>query len=418
MSNDELTTERLLQLAKATPVPTKMARWQEVPIRPQNRWLRWLPIARPLPALSPLAMGLVSAASAVMLLVAALGIGSAVNQHNSHNGVSNSNPRASAIATTTVVSGSPSVSPAGHGSPPPQATPLPVAKGGTASSANPPGGPPHQNINCISKPSACGYPDATNTGVPAGTALTPVAQAGLPAGTSWDPSQHTLTVTQNGTVISNISIGPDGAIWVEASNVTIKNVSVSSAGYFAIVVRPGFSGTVIEDSALYGEDSGSNSTSYAVQDMGAGTQMLRLNMYNCWACVISSGLLQDSYIHDITANTSATDVSGIGSRTIKIVHNTLLNQLSGEYVIFCSDKNCTVNNNLLAGGGDTVEGGSGSGPGGNSGSNVVITNNRFSPLYFPDCGSIGDIVHFDPSVAGNAWSGNVWDNSNAALPFG
>ena len=33
--------------------------------------------------------------------------------------------------------------------------------------------------NCAAKPSSCGYPDATNTGVPAGTTLKSVPSPGL-----------------------------------------------------------------------------------------------------------------------------------------------------------------------------------------------------------------------------------------------
>ena len=40
--------------------------------------------------------------------------------------------------------------------------------------------------------------------------------------------------------------------------------------------------------------------------------------------------------------------------------------------------------------------------------NIVITNNRFSPMYYPHSGSYGPTA----SVAngpGDIWSGNIWD---------
>jgi hypothetical protein len=143
--------------------------------------------------------------------------------------------------------------------------------------------------------------------------------------------------------------------------------------------------------------------------------MYRLNMYNCFECAHTGGLVQDSYIHDLVANNSASDVSGTGGSSLQVVHDTLLNQHSSEYVVFCPSTNCLVNDNLLAGGAFVIEGGGGSSA--NSSSNIVITGNRFSTLYFPSYGSQGDAVHFDNTDSENVWSGNVTDGTNQALPL-
>ena len=48
--------------------------------------------------------------------------------------------------------------------------------------------------------------------------------------------------------------------------------------------------------------------------------------------------------------------------------------------------------------------------------NIKITNNRFSPLYFSKSGYWGPLAAFNRSGTGNVWSGNVWDNTGAAMP--
>src|SRR2546423_12808670 len=59
--------------------------------------------------------------------------------------------------------------------------------------------------NCAAKPSSCGYPDATNTGVPAGTTLKAVpSQVTSGPGWSYNASTSTVTVTAKGTVLSGL----------------------------------------------------------------------------------------------------------------------------------------------------------------------------------------------------------------------
>ena len=52
--------------------------------------------------------------------------------------------------------------------------------------------------DCVSLPSRCGYPDATNTGVPAGTTLLRVPQDRT-SGTGWTWDSHGwISTTDNG----------------------------------------------------------------------------------------------------------------------------------------------------------------------------------------------------------------------------
>jgi hypothetical protein len=232
------------------------------------------------------------------------------------------------------------------------------------------------------------------------------------SGASWNSTSGELDVTTAGTTVQDLSI--NGVLRIQANNVVVKNVSVGvSGGYFAIEIDSGVSGTVIEDSTAYGTNGTDNGVQYAVQDVGTGTQMLRLNLYNCWECVNSSGVLQDSYIHNLASHSSAQDVSGSGG-PITIRHNTMLNQQDQEAVVFCSYTNCTVDDNLIAGGAYAIYGGQDSSHPG-SGAYVSITNNRFSTLYFSSCGQLGPDIHYDGSLAGDVWSGNIWDNTNQPI---
>ena len=89
----------------------------------------------------------------------------------------------------------------------PHAARLPVAP-------EPPGAAVPQTKNCFSTPSACGYPDQTNTGVPAGTPLT----------TFSGDQQINSPGTYTGWNVVN------GSIRVNASNVTIRDSVVTNSG--------------------------------------------------------------------------------------------------------------------------------------------------------------------------------------------
>src|SRR5580704_3239948 len=95
------------------------------------------------------------------------------------------------------------------------ATFLPVA-GNAASAASIP-------LNCAAAPSACGYPDATNTGVsPTATLLSVPAQATSGPGWKW----------MTGTTVSNVQVANAGNNFGvslrHTSNVTIQNSSIYS----------------------------------------------------------------------------------------------------------------------------------------------------------------------------------------------
>src|SRR4051794_37921749 len=75
---------------------------------------------------------------------------------------------------------------------------------------------------CMPKPSACGFPDPTNTGVPPGTVLA--------------LANGVVTLSNPGQVYENKQL--TGSIIVTAPNVRIRNVRLINADpYYAIAIR-------------------------------------------------------------------------------------------------------------------------------------------------------------------------------------
>jgi hypothetical protein len=129
-----------------------------------------------------------------------------------------------------------------------------------------------------------------------------------------------------------------------------------------------------------------------------------------------SGLIQDNYIHDMGYR-SGDHINGTtsngGGALLTIRHNTIFNQIDQTDAVslfedFGSQHDRVIDDNLLAGGGYTIYGGAN--PGGAATSNIRITNNRISRMYYPNGGYYGPVTAFDPQGSGNVWSGNVWDD--------
>jgi hypothetical protein len=223
----------------------------------------------------------------------------------------------------------PTPSPAGAAT----SSPAPVtASRGTAS-----------RTNCAPNPHACGYPDATNTGVPAGTVL--VAYSG-----PW-------TVTTAGTMISGKDIGQQ--LTIAAPSVVIKNSKLHGSGSYAIYVRSG--SVTVEDAEIFGTYSGS---AIGFDDWTG----LRLNIHSMAydATKLGSNVrLQDSYLHDFAsapgAHADGGQMQDAAQGNVFITHNTfVMNTRSGtnatSCLIFKPDfgsgpaGTIVVQNNLFSGG--------------------------------------------------------------------
>jgi hypothetical protein len=292
------------------------------------------------------------------------------------------------------------------------ATFLPVAGNAAAAASIP--------LNCAASPSTCGYPDATNTGVsPTATLLSVPSQATSGPGWKWmtGTTDGYVEVSTAGAKISNLNIA--GGLDISASNVTVNNVDVVNIGNnFGVSLRH-TSNVTIENSDIYSPyNTGVNRLQVAIKDIygdSTGTVINANNIWNVGAGIqISEGTVENNYVHNLGYNTGD-HVDGIfsdaGQAPLTIIHNTVLDQRKQTDAIalfedFGPQFNVTITNNLIAGGDYTIYGGAN--PGKWTPHNIVITNNRFSSLYYPQIGYYGPITCV-ASGPGDIWSGNILD---------
>jgi len=244
-----------------------------------------------------------------------------------------------------------------------------------------------------SGPSKTGYPDETNTG----------------AKGTLTPRSGDITVNVNGTILENIDL--KGAIRVYADNVTIRNVKITTGGYWPILFDG--KGGVVEDSTVVGTVNSQACVG------GSGMTIRRMNCSGAGDGVKlgSSSTMTDSYIHDLgTGPESHNDGCELGSKDVTVRHNTILNAQGQTAAVFIGasapSTNILVEDNVLAGGGYTVYGPD---PGS---SNVRVVNNKFSTRYFAKGGSYGPVAYWKTG-SGNEWSGNTWmDGASAGETLG
>ena len=270
---------------------------------------------------------------------------------------------------------------------------------------------------CTTVPHACGFPDATNTGVPSGTALRSVPDQ-VSSGPGWhfDPKDGSVVVTANGTVLSGLYI--PGDLVVDASDVTVQDVQVVTGGHFGISLTH-TTGVTIEDSTISGQNRTSGRVGSAIDDVyGDSTGIVIKNddiSRFKTGVQISTGLIADNYVHDPGYipgdHTNGVYVAGT-TEPLTIYGNTIFNNLgqtddinldassSGQDVA-----NKIVVDNLLGGGGYSIYGG---GTRNDRTWNIVIENNEFGQLYYQRSGQYGPVAYFDRTGTGNVWSGNVW----------
>jgi len=283
--------------------------------------------------------------------------------------------------------------------------------------------------NCAAAPSACGYPDATNTGVPSGMKLKTVGpgKGQVSSGPGWQfDSRGWVEVTGNGAVLSGLYI-PYNLDINGASNVTVKDVKVVTGGQssWGVSLRH-TSNVTVEDSTIEGVNTGTGRLMVGVADIYAdstGTSVLNNNIARTGTGVqICAGLIQGNYIHNmgyiagdhingVTTNGNSTAALTIRGNTILVHHNQT--DAVSLFQDFGVEANKTIDGNLLAGGSYTIYGGDGQ-YGATSG--IVITGNRISTIYYPNGGTYGPVTRFTSSGTGNTWSGNVWDNTGGTIP--
>ena len=279
--------------------------------------------------------------------------------------------------------------------------------------------------NCAASPHVCGYPDATNAGVPA-SAPRRLVPSQVSSGPGWkfDP-RGWVEVYGNGAVLSGLYIPYN--LDISASNVTIKDVEVVKTGQgYGISLRH-TSNVTIEGSDIYSTyASGPNRLQVAIKDIYGDSIGTTIESNNIWhastGIQLSEGKIEDNYVHDL-AYTTGDHVNGIVSDAgdhlgLTIEHNTVFTGVSQTDAIalfedFGAQFDATITDNLLAGGDYTVYGGAN--PGRWTPSNIIITDNRFARAYFPNAGFYGPDAAVITGRNGDAWSGNIWDDTGITI---
>jgi hypothetical protein len=252
----------------------------------------------------------------------------------------------------------------------------------------------------------CAFPHAGNTG---------------PRTKATAARSGNQSIRTSGTVISGWNL--TGSLDIYANNVTVTNCTIKSSNWWAVNLRPGYTGLKvthcrISDTPGKGPDNGGSN--YAVSNMGAGTIEVGFNDISGFGNVLSMGhgSIHDNYVHDLAAfvtqsgewqHTDGVISDGDDKGGLVIKHNTVLNQTpinkgaTAAVGLFADDgpvENTTVQNNWLAGGAYVLYGGS------KGATNVKILDNVFSTQFHPKGGIYGFATAFDRSGSGNEWSNN------------
>lgn len=239
--------------------------------------------------------------------------------------------------------------------------------------------------NCINVPSVCGYPDATNTGVPAGTTLT---------------NSGCVTVNTNGATIQNLNI-TDCNITVNANNVTIKNVKISGCTYYPIDYS-GHTGLVIQDTEI-ASDCQQTTAGMSFDNYTA----IRMHVHGSadGFKANSNVVIQDSYIHDlwVTQDSHNDGIQTTGGSNVTLTHNTVDVGNAGVCIQFgSSDTNWMVTNNLFHCTGWSINGSTGT-------SDSSFLNNRFARVSgWYGASGLGS----SPRIT---WSGNYYDDTGGVV---
>jgi hypothetical protein len=271
---------------------------------------------------------------------------------------------------------------------------------------------------CSAVPSACGYPDATNTGYRrTGVTLSPVAV-----------NSDKVFVISTAGVYDAKDI--NGCVDVRVSNVTIKRSLLRGCdSYFNIRLYPNVKGFALEDSEVTGAGTVNNAA--LVADGGAAiapgeyeVRMTRVDMHD-----VADGphpgdtwLIEDSWIHNLMRCSICHNdtIQSAGALTVTVRHNTLEN-LAGTsgpdggmnaVVRIATEQGpvqgFTVENNLLVGGNFAVQVRS---QGNGAPQGVKILNNRVGRGTTPDGQPYPRFGAWDYPDVTVTLSGNVWDDT-------
>ena len=235
--------------------------------------------------------------------------------------------------------------------------------------------PPPSSGLCTTIPSAPGVkPDATNTGVPTGTVLTPSSD---------------ITVTTPNTVIDAKDI--NGAIFVNANNVTIQNSKIHNtwSAYMAIKISDTAIGTKILHSTLY-------TTAGGYEGIIGGNFTACGNDISGFENGMTIGgdtIVQANYFHNLQSAQVGAHYDGIeiysGSNQKILGNNILMTDKAGNWLDETGAINLTATWSTIA--------------------NTVINGNWIGggsyTLYIRTSTSFGTYVYSNIKVSNNVWYG-------------
>jgi hypothetical protein len=245
--------------------------------------------------------------------------------------------------------------------------------------------------------SSGGFPNASNTGVPAGTTLTP---------------SGSVTTSANGQVIDALDI--TGTLAINHTGVLVKRCRIRQSNVTSIV-EPNASGCVIEDCEIDGNLTGS--TGIELRNL---VQCYRLNIHGCengGNVEVNAGRLEDCYIHSLSSEATGFHSDGLqfdsNASNLTIEHCNFVPVPSGvRDATSCinvfndpggTNSNITINNSRIDGRGTNV---ACYFPRFSGWSNIVVTNNRILA---------GDTGYSDTGSNTTTWTGNVDDLTEAVV---
>ena len=295
--------------------------------------------------------------------------------------------------------------------------------------------------NCAARPSACGYPDASNTGPASVSGLRRVPEDVTSGrGWAWNRKYSSIFVSGAKAVLNRLDV--HGAVVIDAPNVTVSNSRIAACGgsddsdVVAIRYKRGSeyqgSGAKVVNNQILGTPSGcSHRSRSGVRDVyGAAPNVLvrgnDISGVGNGITIEYQGTIENNWIHDL-GHLAGDHHSGIsnhgGAAGVVVRHNTVLlygqqfpggGGVSGAltvYADFGHAQNVTLQDNLISGGSYVVYGGESGDSYRTPATNIKILGNRFV------CGDwlYGPLAAFDASSTGNAFTANVCDQNRKAV---
>jgi hypothetical protein len=238
-----------------------------------------------------------------------------------------------------------------------------------------------------------------------------------------------LTTSSNGQVIERVCI--NGSLEIRHDNVTVRDVKIMGTGTYALDIGQNMT---VCPSNLRVEFTEVNMINAANMDIGVyqrckstvGVHTFdRMEVHNAGRGMMMYGniVITNSYFYSSRTAEGAhrTSLSTHGGDNFTVTGSTFICVNTGcsssvnMYSDYAPVTNYLFQSNVLAGGSICLRGGeTHSFP--NDTHDIRVLNNRFSQVYYPECGSLQEFAQFDESAPGNVRSGNVYHESGLPIP--